>query len=578
MARKSRRQSVIAQKETVTQEKVFKTGLYVRLSIEDVRDRKDSDSIENQTYLLKQFVEERPFLQIYSIYTDNGEKGTNFDRPEFNRLMDDVKAGRVNCIVVKDLSRFGRDYLETGNYLEKIFPFLGVRFISINDNYDSFNPENSNEGLIISLKNLLNDVYTKDISKKIISTFRERQSKGEFLGAHVPYGYSRPDDGTYKLVVDEEAALVVRQIYQWKVEEGLSDTAIARRLNDMGIPSPSKYKHLKGEWKNARYNNNIWQRQAIKAITENEVYLGHKIYGKIQASLYEGKRKSRVPRDEWTIIENDHEQIIDQETFDIVHARRLEVYKEFTERLEQNKHFENTENIFKDIAICGDCKCKLVRRRRIKNDELYYYFSCTTYETNSGYKCTRKHIVETDMIKAVYAAIRSQIDMVASVDDILRKVNSDASYENRKDNLANEIRKVKAQIERLTSLRSSLYDDYIEQLLTEQEYLYAKIKYEKDEVALKDRLNELLLQQKKYDQTYSYENQWLSSFRAFRDEKELTKEMVAALIETVELYADRSIQINFKFKDEYEELLDYLNTIEDEVKPDEQECLSSYVH
>ena len=577
MARKSRRQSLIAQKETVTQEKVFKTGLYVRLSIEDVRDRKDSDSIENQTYLLKQFVEERPFLQIYSIYTDNGEKGTNFDRPEFNRLMDDVKAGRVNCIVVKDLSRFGRDYLETGNYLEKIFPFLGVRFISINDNYDSFNPENSNEGLIISLKNLLNDVYTKDISKKIISTFRERQSKGEFLGAHVPYGYSRPDDGTYKLVVDEEAALVIRQIYQWKVE-GLSDTAIARRLNDMGIPSPSKYKYLKGEWKNARYNNNIWQRQAIKAITENEVYLGHKIYGKIQASLYEGKRKSRVPRDEWTIIENDHEQIIDQETFDIVHARRLEVYKEFTERLEQNKHFENTENIFKDIAICGDCKCKLVRRRRIKNDELYYYFSCTTYETNSGYKCTRKHIVETDMIKAVYAAIRSQIDMVASVDDILRKVNSDASYENRKDNLANEIRKVKAQIERLTSLRSSLYDDYIEQLLTEQEYLYAKIKYEKDEVALKDRLNELLLQQKKYDQTYSYENQWLSSFRAFRDEKELTKEMVAALIETVELYADRSIQINFKFKDEYEELLDYLNTIEDEVKPDEQECLSSYVH
>jgi DNA invertase Pin-like site-specific DNA recombinase len=577
MARKSRRQSVIAQKETVTQEKVFKTGLYVRLSIEDVRDRKDSDSIENQTYLLKQFVEERPFLQIYSIYTDNGEKGTNFDRPEFNRLMDDVKAGRVNCIVVKDLSRFGRDYLETGNYLEKIFPFLGVRFISINDNYDSFNPENSNEGLIISLKNLLNDVYTKDISKKIISTFRERQSKGEFLGAHVPYGYSRPDDGTYKLVVDEEAALVIRQIYQWKVE-GLSDTAIARRLNDMGIPSPSKYKYLKGEWKNARYNNNIWQRQAIKAITENEVYLGHKIYGKIQASLYEGKRKSRVPRDEWTIIENDHEPIIDQETFDIVHARRLEVYKEFTERLEQNKHFENTENIFKDIAICGDCKCKLVRRRRIKNDELYYYFSCTTYETNSGYKCTRKHIVETDMIKAVYAAIRSQIDMVASVDDILRKVNSDASYENRKDNLANEIRKVKAQIERLTSLRSSLYDDYIEQLLTEQEYLYAKIKYEKDEVALKDRLNELLLQQKKYDQTYSYENQWLSSFRAFRDEKELTKEMVAALIETVELYADRSIQINFKFKDEYEELLDYLNTIEDEVKPDEQECLSSYVH
>src|SRR5665647_1696377 len=183
MARTSRRQSTIAQNETVTQEKVFNVGLYVRLSIEDIRDRKDSDSIENQTYMLKQFVAERPYLQVFSIYTDNGVKGTTFDRPGFNNLMDDVKSGKVNCIVVKDLSRFGRDYLETGNYLEKIFPFLGVRFIAINDNYDSFNPENTNEGLIISLKNLLNDVYTKDISKKIISTFRERQSKGEFLGA-----------------------------------------------------------------------------------------------------------------------------------------------------------------------------------------------------------------------------------------------------------------------------------------------------------------------------------------------------------------------------------------------------------
>lgn len=577
MARKSRRQSVIAQKETVTQEKVFKTGLYVRLSIEDVRDRKDSDSIENQTYLLKQFVEERPFLQIYSIYTDNGEKGTNFDRPEFNRLMDDVKAGRVNCIVVKDLSRFGRDYLETGNYLEKIFPFLGVRFISINDNYDSFNPENSNEGLIISLKNLLNDVYTKDISKKIISTFRERQSKGEFLGAHVPYGYSRPDDGTYKLVVDEEAALVIRQIYQWKVE-GLSDTAIARRLNDMGIPSPSKYKYLKGEWKNARYNNNIWQRQAIKAITENEVYLGHKIYGKIQASLYEGKRKSRVPRDEWTIIENDHEPIIDQETFDIVHARRLEVYKEFTERLEQNKHFENTENIFKDIAICGDCKAKLVRRRRIKNNELSFYFSCTTYETNSGYKCTRKHIPEDEMIEAVYNAIRSKIDMVASIDEILEKVRNSTRFQSESDGISVEIRKTKSQIERLNSLRSSLYDDYMEQLLIEQEYLYAKNKYEKDEADYKNRLNELLLQQKKYAETYSHDNKWLSAFRTFRDEKILTRGMLLALVDTVELNADRNILVNFKFKDVYEELMEYLDSLETEVKPNEQECLSSHVH
>jgi len=568
MARKSRRQSAIAQNETVTEEKVFNVGLYVRLSIEDIRDRKDSDSIENQTYMLKQFVEERPYLQVFSIYTDNGVKGTTFDRPGFNNLMDDVKAGKVNCIVVKDLSRFGRDYLETGNYLEKIFPFLGVRFIAINDNYDSFNPENTNEGLIISLKNLLNDVYTKDISKKIISTFRERQSKGEFLGAHVPYGYSRPEDGSYSLVEEEEAASVIRQIYQWKVE-GQSDTVIARRLNDIGISSPSKHKYLKGEWKNAKYNDSIWLRQTIKAITENEVYLGHKIYGKIQVSLYEGKRKSRVPKDQWTIIENDHEAIVDQETFDVIHNTRLEVHEEFTTRLEKNKHLENKEHIFKGIAVCGDCKHKLVRRRQVNKGYVSHYFLCSTYEDNSGYKCTRKQIPEIILIDVAYEAIRSQINLVSSVDDILEKVKSTMKFQSEQDGLMIEIRKVNTHLERINSLRSSLYDDYIEQLLTEQEYLYAKGKYEKDETALKCRLNELLIQQNKYDVTYSYENKWLSAFRAFQNEKVLTREMIVALIDTVELYADRKVQVNFKFMDDREVLIDYIKVSEIEVKPNE---------
>lgn len=569
MARKSRRQSAMTTKEMITEEKIYKTGLYVRLSIEDVRDRKDSDSIENQTYLLKQFVEERPYLDIYDIYTDNGEKGTNFDRPEFNRLMEDVRAEKVNCIIVKDLSRFGRDYLETGNYLEKIFPFLGVRFISINDNHDSFNPENSNDGLIISLKNLLNDIYTKDISKKIISTFRERQSKGEFLGAHVPYGYSRPKDGSYKLIVDEEAAAVVRQIYKWKVE-GLSDTAVARRLNDMEIPSPSKYRYLKGEWKNARYNNNIWQRLAIKNITENEVYLGHKIYGKIQASLYEGKRKSRVSKDEWTIIENDHEPIIDQETFDIIHNKRIEVHKEFSEKLEKNKHFKNKENIFKDIAICGDCKHKLLRRRQIKKDVLSHYFLCSTYEDNSGYKCTRKHISEADMIDSVYTIICNQIELAIAIDDIIKKANSNIRFKSEKDKINNEIKKVETQIERKTSLCSSIYDDYLEQLFTEQEYLYAKNKYEKDRDKLKGRLVELQLERKKFDETYTHENKWLAAFRAFKDEKALTREMVTSLIDTVELCSNNKIEVNFKFKDEYKELVNYLDTLETGVKLNEQ--------
>ena len=557
MARKSRRQSIIANQGTDVSEKAFKVGLYVRLSIEDIRDRKDSDSIENQTYMLKQYVSERPYLQIYSIYTDNGQKGTNFDRPEFKRLMEDVKAGMVNCIVVKDLSRFGRDYLETGNYLEKIFPFLGVRFISINDNYDSFSPENTNEGLIISLKNLLNDVYTKDISKKIITSFKERQSKGEFLGAHVPYGYTRPDDGSYILLVDEEAADVIRQIYRWKIE-GLTDTAIARRLNEMNIPCPSKHKYLRGEWKSKKYNENVWQRITVKDITENEVYLGHKIYGKIQVSLYEGRKKTRVPKDQWTIIRNDHEPIIDQESFDIVHNKRILINQEFHEGIARNKHLENTENIFKDIAKCADCKSNLVRRRHIKNNMIeYYYFLCTTFESNSGCKCSKKYIFEDELKEAVYETIKSEIEQVNNIDKTIDKVMVENKTRNESDNNAAEIKRMKTEIEKLQSIRTALFDDYMEQLLTEQEYLYAKNDYDKREEKFRNRLDELFIEQSRFSEVYTHENKYLTAFRRFMDAKELCREMLLALIHSIELNADKSIQINFKFKDDVDELTEY---------------------
>lgn len=564
MARKSRRQSESINVVAEVKEKVFKTALYVRLSIEDVRDRKDSDSIENQTYLLKQFVEERPYLQVYSIYIDNGEKGTNFDRPEFNRLMDDIKAQKVNCIVVKDLSRFGRDYIETGNYLEKIFPFLGVRFISINDNYDSFRPECDNEGLIISLKNLLNDVYAKDISKKIISSFRDRQSKGEFLGAHVPYGYLRPTDGSYKLIIDEEAAKVIRLIYRWKIK-GLSDTKIARNLNDLSIPSPSKYKYLKGKWKNIRYNDSIWQRQTIKTITENEVYLGHKIYGKIQASLYEGKKKSRVSKDQWRIIENDHEPIIDKETFNIIHEERLRVYDAFIERINKNKCYENSENVFKDIAVCGDCKTNLVRRRRIKNSKLSYYFSCITFETNSGYKCTRKHILEKDLINVVYCSITKQIEISIKIENLVAKLRANASFLSSKEINLSKLRKIETEIKRKQSLSNIIYDDYIEGVISHQEYLYAKTKYENDTVKLKEKKSELQIECRKYNENYLKENKWMSKINLFKKEEKLTREIVTALIEKIEIYNINRVEVIFKFHDEYLEILNDFGIAEEEV-------------
>lgn len=257
MARKSRKnQSVQVKIPEAPAVRTFSTAIYVRLSIENSGKDDDGDSIENQTGICQEYVDARPYLNLYGIYSDNGEKGWKFDRPEFTRLMDDVKSGKVDCIVVKDLSRFGRDYIETGNYLEKIFPFLGVRFISITDNFDSFTCDDAKSALMIPLKNMVNDVYAKDISRKIITSFRQRQETGDFLPGNPPYGYIKSKERQFRYDVDEKVAPFIRMLFEWKAA-GVSHSEMAKRLNDMGAVTPARRKIELGIWHAEKYNCGI---------------------------------------------------------------------------------------------------------------------------------------------------------------------------------------------------------------------------------------------------------------------------------------------------------------------------------
>lgn len=230
----------------------------------------------------------------------------------------------------------------------------------------------------------------------------------------------------------------------------------------------------------------------------------------------------------------------------------------------------NSENIFKDIAICSDCEGKLVRRRRVKNNALEYYFLCSTFESNGGYKCSRKHILESELIDVVYETIRKQIELVASVDAVIEKVQSDKRYKTERDSIDNEIRELNTKIKRSNSLRTSIYDDYMEKILSEKDYLFAKNKYEKVESLDKSKLEELLLQKKKYHETYAYENKCLSAFRAFKDEKVLTKQMVNELVNAIEIYSVRKVEVILKFRDENESLLSYMDVMGIEVKLNEK--------
>ena len=307
---------------TVFEPNLFHTAIYARLSVMDSGNA-NGDCIETQINLLQHYVKERPYLQLEMVYCDNGFTGTNFRRPEWNRLIADVKTGKINCIIVKDLSRLGRDYIETGNYLDNIFPLLGVRFIAVNDNYDTDNANGYRDSLRIALKNIVNNFYAKDISKKVSSSSHLKQMKGEYQGAHPPFGYLFSEEGTHKLIVDEEAAQVVTQIFQWIIES-YSDSKISKKLNEMGISTPRMHYYELGLIHAQKYaEKKIWHHSAIKRIAENQVYLGYMVRGKSQESLYDNMPRRDIPEVEWIVVPNTHEAIISLEIFNKVQDIRM---------------------------------------------------------------------------------------------------------------------------------------------------------------------------------------------------------------------------------------------------------------
>ena len=304
------------------------TGLYLRISGEESA---KGEKMNNQRDLRLNNARKKNDLKIVDIYSDNGETGTNFDRPEWNRLMEDVRRERITCIVVKDLSRFGRNYIETGNYLETIFPVLNVRFIAVNDNYDSKKLESrALQPLDTMIKGIVNEAYAKDISRKIFTAKELQRKNGLYYGNVPPYGYCKDPADPHHLIINPETAPVVRQIFQWKLD-GMGNSHIARLLNESNTPAPMRYQFLMGAVKAPRYENSIWQGITVKVILSNRTYTGDLAMGKKRKNLSRNLTKVRnIPCEDWTITENTHEAIISRETF-------FEVRHICTRELEKNR-------------------------------------------------------------------------------------------------------------------------------------------------------------------------------------------------------------------------------------------------
>lgn len=562
MARKSRRAAIAGHPDPAAPSEalpvIYDTALYGRLSILDTRDRKDSESLENQMELLKRYIGGKPGLRLFSCYCDNGETGTNFDRPAFQRMMEDVKAGRVNCIVVKDLSRFGRDFVETGNLLERILPFLGVRFISVNDNYDSATSNSSNEALSVALKNLVNDIYAKDISKKVFSALDTKKRNGEFIGNFAAYGYLKSPEDKHRLIIDEEIAPIVRKIYELKAG-GMGTAAIARLLTAEGIPNPNKYRYDKGIVFSERLSKNEpWQTQAVKNILANPVYLGHMAQGKKITKLHENQKQRRMPESEWIIVENTHKPIIGKELFEQVQGIIKQRKTEYCGRLGKYDYFEKTENIFMGLVFCGSCGCKMTRYKEVYNKgrQRAYTFICPNYAMHLTTACQNSGgIREEKLTEIVYRILRTHMELLADAERIIDKITRSAEYREGRTVLFDEITALETRRKRVNALRQSLFENYAKSVISEKDYLFATEKYNSEDQYLSHRLETLNAEKSRLLENVPKENKWYRAFRRFRDESVLSREMLVALTEKIVVNSNKEVTVILRYQDEMKAIL-----------------------
>jgi DNA invertase Pin-like site-specific DNA recombinase len=548
MARKSRKQGAEQIAAPIVSGATYNTALYVRLSVLD-SGKKDGESIVNQQDMLERYIAERPEFTLKAVYVDNGETGVDFLRPAWNDLIADCKSGKINAIILKDLSRLGRNYIETGEYLEKIFPLLGVRLIAVNDQYDNLHLTN-NERLISGLKNLVNDVYAKDISRKSAAALAIKQKNGEFIGNYAAYGYLKDTANKHRIIVDPETAPIVRQIFQWKAE-GMGTSQICRRLNDVGVLSPHRYRLENGIIKSEKYRNSVWQVKTIIDILENPVYLGHIAQHKHIGALHEGKGRSRAKADDWVIVENMHEPIITQELFDLaktIMANRTAQYKSADGKF---AHFTAPEELLKGLVFCADCGKSLLRYKQVtkSGSKCDWIYLCRSYEMIK--ECTKKSIYQTDLERAVYDAIRLEIEKCADIGGIIDRLNRESGHKARLARYEKEIEDCEREIKRIATLKQGVYEDYAAKLLTVSEYRFATEKYNADTVKLQARLDSANESKARFAQSSTPANKWLAAFRRFMDAQELTAEMAQALIERVEVSDYNKVHIIFKFRDEY---------------------------
>lgn len=530
-------------------------AIYVRLSKED-GDKMESDSIQNQKGIIEQHIKylegQGELIASVEVYSDDGYPGGNFDRPEYKRMIHDIEAGKINCVIFKDNSRLGRNYPELGRLMEEYFPQRGVRIISVLNHIDSLRDPHGYCSAIVSFSNIMNDDYIRQLSIKIKSTFAMKRERGEFLGNYAPYGYMKSPENKHKLIIDEKAAEVVRMIFNWYAD-GVSASGIVKRLNALQIMPPSVYKTMNGCKGFAGHSSggmkrNVWSITSVNTMLRDEVYIGNLVQGKFKSASYRTKKMVQTDESEWTVVEGTHEAIVSDEIFSIVHERFAR-----NTRVAPNRE---TDYMLSGFVKCAHCGGRMNRSASKGCPR----FRCIT-RVYAPDKChcpsVKESVIEEALLKAIQLQIQELVDAKAVI-DAARKEHSNGRSKNE---YLIALERAEREKKRLSAAKFHLYDNMEKGIIDQGEYIQFKARYN-SEIAEQDeqikRLQDDLVQIK---EAREQDDAFVSFFKEFGNIRAIDRDVLNRLLDHVEVTDALHMDIYFKFSAERQKILDFANDI-----------------
>lgn len=532
----------------------FKAIKYIRLSYTDDKSV-ESNSVSNQRKLIDDFLAQHPEIEVVCEKVDDGYSGVLYDRPAFLEMMELIKSGAANCVIVKDLSRLGREYIETGRYLRRVFPAYGVRFIAINDNVDTLNDEP--DDLTVSVKNIINEAYSRDISVKTRSALDIKRRSGDFVGAFTVYGYLKTGDKHKRLIVDPFAANVVRDIFRKRLD-GLSAYHIAEELNKAGILSPLAYKRSEGlPYAKGGYADTEdckWSATTILRILSDEIYTGTMVQGKQTTPHFKLKERELKPSEDWVRVENTHEAIIDKADFDLV--QRLKGLDTRTSPQSDKVY------LFSGMLICGCCGGRMTRKINRSNGKEYVYYYCPTGK-KGGCKSSSM-IKESELTECVQSSLKAHINSVVSLHSLIASVSRERINQGLVQEYTGYIKSNEEQLARVEKFKRNLYESLVSGALSKEEFLQYKQEYSAKAEEIKaaiqswnDKLSEVL-------ENRGERNRWLNHFLQFSEMEEIDRSAVSRLIQSIKISADKQIEVRFNYQDEYQKAVAFIEQISEE--------------